>query len=531
MTNISTRVQISIACCLFILIGLAVIPYLGIQNDEALFASPIYLFNAKDFCVALFHRMIPLMVMSYIGTLKSALYLPIFGLAGVSVWTVRVPMLLCGAATVFFFFNLSLRVAGPAAALIAGFLLATDPSFLLTNTVDWGPVALSHVLLVTGCFFVVRFAQSKNYPMRELALGFFFLGLGLWNKALFLWVLGGIGTGVILVFSSELRRLFSWSRAAVAILAFIFGASPFLIYNFRNPNATLSASAHFDPAAIAIQKLPSLESTLDGSALLGYFTVETWDVPHPKTPASLRGRFAWWIERHLGEHRHSGMPYATCLAVLLVPWWRKQRAAWFSLVFMMVVWAQMAATHDAGGSAHHCILLWPFPQLFVAVALASIPWRPATWIAGIVLVAMNLLVLDKYLVDFERNGAGLAFSDALFPLSDALAGVKQPVWVMDWGILDAIDLMQQGRLDLHTGDSLLMRDQPTPEEQQIIGRMLSNPDALYVGHVSEAAIFKQVSTHLQGAMAASGRQKQLLRTIFDSNGRPVFEIFRVRPAV
>ena len=73
---------------------------------------------------------------------------------------------------------------------------------------------------------------------------------------------------------------------------------------------------------------------------------------------------------------------------------------------MAVAWFLMALTHEAGTSAHHVILLWPFPVLFAAVALASLPWRPVAWTAAAVMIAMNLLVLNQYVYQFERDGTG-----------------------------------------------------------------------------------------------------------------------------
>src|SRR5262249_37177632 len=154
-------------------------------------------------------------------------------------------------------------------------------------------------------------------------------------------------------------------------------------------------------AAIAREKLAPLQATLGGAGLMGYFTTENWDVPNPKTPSTVRGRIAWWIYQRFGEHRHSLMIYALGIALLLVPLWWRQRTAWFSLVFMVVVWALMAFTKDAGASVHHCVLLWPFPQLLIGVAFASIPWKSIAWALASVVIGSNLLVLDKYFVDFE----------------------------------------------------------------------------------------------------------------------------------
>jgi 4-amino-4-deoxy-L-arabinose transferase-like glycosyltransferase len=529
---------------------LSVIPYAGIQNDESLVGAPLYLQNPKDLSFVAFHHTIPLMVMTYIGTLKTLIYIPILAVFGSGVWALRIPTVLIGALTIFFFFRLALRLDSSLAASIGGILLATDPIFLLTNTIDWGPVALSQFLLVTGSLCVVRFCQARTDLMRDLGLGFFLFGLGLWNKALFYWILAGLAAATILVLRAEVKRVTTWTSAAIAILAFIVGASPFILYNVRHPNATLSTSAHFDTPSFAMQKFPALTGTLDGSGLLGYFTTESWDVPNPKTPASLHGKLAWWVERTFGSYRHTGLGYALAGSILLIPWWWRRRVAWFALIFMAVTWASMALTHDAGGSVHHAVLLWPFPHLFLGVTLASITakhtgaakhagsvkpiGKRVAMVAAAVLVGMNLLVLAKYIADYERNGAGNVYTDAFFKLSDAL---KDPpdhkddhrVWIMDWGILNSLALTHQGRLALRVGDAPFFTDHPSPDERKMIAYILQDREALFVGHVAEREIMKGVAKRLEEAFRGAGLHKEVLQTISDSNGRAVFEIYRLTP--
>jgi len=536
VTHLSIRFQIGAACCFFILIGLAVIPYAGIQNDEALFAAPLYEVNSKDFCFIAFHHQIPLMVMTYIGTLKTLIYIPILKFFGGNIWSVRLPMVLIGTLTVFFFFKLLLRTAGPTAATIGGLLLATDPIFLLTNTIDWGPVALGHFFLVTGCLLLLRFAQDVRHLMGNLALGCFLLGLGLWNKALFLWVLGGLAAGTLLVFPLEVKRLATRRNLIVAIVAFLFGASPFVMYNVRRPNATIGQNAHFDSWRVALQKIPPLEVTVDGSGLLGFFTIENGPDAHPKPLVSRHGRFAQWAQDRFGEHRQTGMLYGLGIALLLVPWWWRFRAAWFAVVFLLTVWTLMAFTRDAGGSVHHCVLLWPFPELFLGVTFAALPWRRIALLAGAVLVAMNLLVLNRYILDFERNGAANNFTDALFPLSLAIADpgdppnpqTEQPIYVVDWGMLNTLALTHQGRLMLRVGDPPFMTDHPSPDDRRSIDYMLNDRTGIFVGHVPGREANTGVGKRLEREVAAAGYRKETIQTISDSNGRPVFEIFRVR---
>src|SRR5437868_7387516 len=79
-------------CCAFFLMGCAFIPLTGIQNDEALFASGIYRpFNVK-YSVNIMGFNVPLMIMTYVGALKSWLYTPVFGVWPPSAYSVRLPV-------------------------------------------------------------------------------------------------------------------------------------------------------------------------------------------------------------------------------------------------------------------------------------------------------------------------------------------------------------------------------------------------------------------------------------------------------
>jgi branched-subunit amino acid transport protein AzlD len=530
--NAITRLIPALVCFLFIALGCILIPYAGIQNDEALFSEPLFLHINRELRARMFHTDIPLMVMSYVGSLKTLVYWPIFSWLGANVWTTRLPMVLAGAATIFIFYRLARRAAGPRAALVSLLLLATDPVFLMTNTFDWGPVAIEHLLLVTGCFFLVRFAQESVTRTASLFAGFFCLGLALWNKAIFLWALAGLTVGVGVVFWREVRDLLRWKRAAIGVAAFALGALPFLIYNTRHPNATLKSSAVISTAEFS-GKFLQLRRTLGGEALFGYIAGEDF-LDRPKHLTTPLGRATGWIRNHLGEHRTGWMLYACGALLLAVPLWWRSRAARFSVVFCAVAWAAMALTRDAGGSAHHAILLWPFPQLFVACALAAIPWRPPwKWMACVgstALVVFNLLVVNQYILQFERNGAAGTFTDALYPLSAAIP--EQPghtIYVLDWGMLHSLALLHRGKLTLRMASDPFVTDTPSEHDRNFIDFLLKDRDAVFVAHVPEREIFPGVGQRAEDAFRAAGFRRELLGSYPDSNGRPVFEVFRLAP--
>jgi 4-amino-4-deoxy-L-arabinose transferase-like glycosyltransferase len=515
------------ASALFVLLGALMIPYAGIQADEALFTTPLFPHITKDLRLPWVPHQVSLMVISYIGSLKTLVYWPIFRILGTGPWTLRIPVVLLGAITIFLFYRLahaSHASKGALAAAIGALLLATDPVFLLTNTFDWGPVAVEHVFLVTGCWLLYAFGKQQS-RIWYLGAGTLCWGLALWNKAIFVWALGGLVVGGVLVFWPEIKRCLKPRLMLIAAAGFVCGALPLVIFNLSHSSATVTENAHLDPSSIA-GKWIQVESAANGTSLFLYLAGEDW-WPNPKTPQSVRGRAAMWIQEHLGEHRRTGMYYVFGALLLAAPWWWKHRAARFSLVFMAVSWLLMALTRGAGGSAHHIVLLWPFPILFVAVALASLPWRPLAWIVGVGMIGMNLLVLNQYVAQFERNGAGDVFTDAVYPLSGSLdAYADRTLYLIDWGMFDNLNLLHQGRLDLRVASGPLATDAASPEHLGEIREMLQNPDALILDHVREHEVFQDVGVRLERAARSLGYRKEVVRTIPDSNGRPMFEILR-----
>lgn len=511
-----------VASGLFILLACVFIPLTGIQADEALFSSPLFRNIQNGLLYRLRHPGIPLMLMTYLGTLKTWLYWLWSGWMPQNVWTIRLPMVLLTAASIFVFFRLLDSAVGRRAAIMGAFLLAVDPMFLLTATFDWGPVAIEHFLLVTGCFLLFRFGSQfgplgpPNGPIwhtvtqgreRFLGGGFFLLGLGLWNKAIFAWALTGLGVAAITTLWPFVKRELHFRTGAVRTLAiaatsFLLGASPVIFYNLRQSGATVGENAHFDLEQLP-EKWQQLQATFNGSALFGYVTADStaiWD---------------------------SQIFWAMIALLLLVPLWWRSRAAWFSLVFCFVAWWLMALTKGAGSSVHHTILLWPFPVLFASVVLSRLP-KYLGAAAAIVMVVMHLTVVNQYRVELQSKGAGLVWTDAIFQLSDELKLTEgKPIIVMDWGIYDSLHLLHKGRLNLHIASGPLTPDNPSPAEVADLHWLIDMPDAIWISHLPGQEVMPNVGRHLDSLLEAEGRHRNLLKTVPDSHGRPVFVISRV----
>jgi hypothetical protein len=515
----------------FAALGVILIPLAGIQDDEALFTYPLFNRANPQFALSVFHHHLPLMVFAYSGALKTYLYWPVLKLVPSNAYSLRFPMVLAGVLTVLLFYFFTKEIAGIHAALLAAVLLATDPSFLLADTFDWGPVALQHLLLVAGCYLIVR---------GNLRSGFFVFGLALWDKSVFVWPLAGLAAGALAAYLPEIREaLRNKRRIAEAALAFLLGASPLIVYNIHSGSETVRTTAHFSLEHLPL-KVHELDLALNGSGLFGFIASREWEAD-PKPAVSAEARFTTWIHDRFGDTHSDLLPLALAIALMAAPlWWRAswrtspgRKPALFAIVFSLVTFAFMAVTRDAGEAVHHTILLWPMPHLLVAVVLATLCPRWTGRLLAAILVLANALVIDQYIFQLDRYGAHGNFTDAIYSLAEdlrasAAGNANEHVYVTDWGVTQTLTFLDRGKLPLFPGEGPFLTATPDPQQLYFISKMFTDPQGLFAGHVREREVFTGAGERLIAAAASLGFHKELVRTISDSNGRAVFEIFRIR---
>jgi hypothetical protein len=528
----ASNMALILSCVTFFLCGLTFIPYLGVQNDEALFAAPLYSPKLGFSSIIVSHLQIPLMQMSYLGCLKAWIYKPIFSLWAPSVFSLRVPVLVIGTATIWLSWLLLRLTLGDRAAIIGTILLATDSIFLLTTCFDWGPVALQHVLMVGGVVALVCFHRSGKDKL--LALGFLLFGLGMWDKALFSWSLSGMAIATIVVYPRDLWKEVRWQRLLIAALFFVLGMFPLLWYNLVQGGRTFSGNARFSQRYLRI-KIQALESTADGSALFGYLVSN--DPPRDLRPAhTLVQRSSVALSHWIGNRPSNFMTYGFLLALVTAPFlWSTsaRKPMLFSLVLLAVFWLQMALTIGAGTGAHHVILMWPWPIFLVAAAFSQVSLsisRYGTAMIGAVvlfLAASNLLVTNQYLERVIEDGPGPVWTDAIFPLAEYLrTRTSSEIYSVDWGTMNSLRLLNRGTLRLQEATFMLLKDKPTEEEKQFLLKMTRRNDGLLVAHTQAFEAFNGINTRLLAFAIREGYQPHAENTIDDREGRAVFEVFR-----
>ncbi len=533
--RIRTIVLAALALAPAALLAALMLPLAGLQNDEAIFAQPLYAPQYSFYAWKIGKKTVPVMLLTYLGDLKAWVYTPLFRIWRPGLASIRIPVLLMALAAVYLFWRLLNEGPGRRAAIIGARGLAGESGFVMTSMFDWGPVALQHLLFVAALLLLARFAMRDRPGL--LARAAFCAGLALWDKALFLWAGGGMAVALAAVYPKELGRRLSWRNAGLAVGAFLLGAAPLIVYNATHHWATFRSNARFTTAEFRI-KFQALRLTASGSGLFGYIVSEE-DAGSPKAAATVWERGSEALHRSLGEHRRNGMDWAYLAAGLSLPflWFtRARKPALCCALGAALGWLQMAVTQDAGGSVHHAILLWPLPDAVLAMALAEGSARlgrfgkPALAGAVAILCGLCLLNLNQNYYQLWKYGAAGSWSDAMGPLANAAGRWRTGrVYASDWGIAIPLLVLSRGRIPVELGMDALESDEAPAVERGYEMHKIADGDSIWVGHAEGRELFPGYRARLERMAAAAGYRKDLQAMIRDTNGRPVFEVFRFVP--
>jgi len=514
---------VAVVACLvvFLFFAAAWIHLPGPQMDEFLpvpavlpSLRPTTLYNLQ-----LGRHTVPLMIMSYVGALKGWL---------LSLWFVLIPRgvpgyrllgILAGLATLWLAYRFTRRYWGRPVSLLLAALLATDPSFVHTTRLDYGPVALMQ-LLKMGALCV--------FP-RSPAAACFLLGLAVWDKANFVWFVAGLGATLVILFPRDiLGRLRQLPLAAVA---FLLGASPFLAFNLSQRAQTWQERGRFE---IRWSKLGQAEGTLNGdfmSALAGEDHLDTSPPAHDLV-------FPWLANAMypLGRLRQTILLPLLGLSLLLLPLnlaIGSPRALLFPLLVSLFTYACMFVTFDGGSSVHHVIMVYPFPLLFLAVSL----WTPAArWprlrVIPLALAAaailVNLSVNARHLAIYTRTGGTGDFSDASYRLYHFLS--QQPgrkLYALDWGFSNPL-IFLGARQNLFVDDIFFSLNNPSgPDHAKEVARLrglMQDPNNIFLLHTPPRTLFPAAATAFHSLSDAGVPMRQI--AAFDERtGQPIYEVY------
>ena len=134
---------------IFVLISIIKINEPGVTSDQLLFVNAAIGPLDQSYIYKTIHGF-PILLMIYIGALKSYIYKPIFYLFGVSIYSIRLPVILIMASALYFLYKAICLKIDKKVAFFTILILATDPSNIAYSRVDNGPTVLEFFFKCLG---------------------------------------------------------------------------------------------------------------------------------------------------------------------------------------------------------------------------------------------------------------------------------------------------------------------------------------------------------------------------------------------
>ncbi|MCX6585054.1 MAG: glycosyltransferase family 39 protein [Acidobacteria bacterium] len=517
---------------LFFAAGFIFIRQVGVQQDEVLFTTAVVPPFEYHYAIELRGRPFTAMIMPYLGTLKAHLWSKVFALRPADVFAIRLPVMVLSAATLLLYWAIFRLTLGHLVAVLVVGLLAFDPLYVITSTLDWGPVVLQRFLFAAGLLALV-FYHRRQSPWL-LALAGFVFGLGVWDKATFFWLLGAYSLAAFLVYPAVIVVPFTFRRLGILLLAGALGGAPFVYYNFHRPAETLAWTPQSEVLPYT-QRAVIMKRTLDGSALFDYLTrQDAPPVPPVRTGVESAGVGLSGLTGHF--HRHLLFP-SLFVALGLALFVRRSayaQATFFAAIALLSGWLVMFAFAMGGQGSHHMVLLWPLPHLMVACALCEIA-RRRRWIAlaaAAVIAGSEALVTNEYYAQIVRNGPQDYWTTAAEPLRAYLAqAAPNGIYPLEWGIMGPLRALGRGTLQLgFTPEWLDAGSEFRPQDRAALEHLLNVVSPYFVRYVDRTGRSNGPVDRLVARSAELGFKEHRLATIADRHGRPMYLVTQFRPA-
>ncbi|HYR21642.1 MAG TPA: glycosyltransferase family 39 protein [Chthoniobacterales bacterium] len=491
----------------------------GLYYDEAVFAG-----LAKDFVTGQVHgqhmpdhqvvtlagRPFPLFVQTYLGALKSWMLIPAVRIFGPTVAVLRSSNLFWELIALLFLMLATWRWLGIATALIAGALLAMDPTQFFVSVIDWGVAIPSLVCRCALLYFAVRWNQLRK--LRDAFFFGLFAGLGFFNKADFAVFLIAVSAALTLCYWRQLFGAVRQHSSAVALagLGFALGAGPMLLKIPRMLMLTVSGPHPNAPDEMTT-KLKTMLSMYDGS--------------HFYRLMDVGGVFERMYDGSAGPKAAIGIALiVACLVFFGLAYRRKiarARAVTFLIVAALLTTLGVFLLPDAV-RIHHAVLVFPLPHLIIA-ALVGLSWSPRALNRMVAMLAVAIVCLSglrsiaatQKLI--QQTGGRGRWSESLNTLCRENRNRSDLTIVsLDWGFNEQLMFLTDAP----------QLSEPFWDFNQTLPPLPANPDFIYLAHPPEYSVLKYDVAYLN-QLQKSGENVEVT-PYFDRQNEVAFYTIRFR---
>lgn len=420
------------------------VPTVNILNPD----QSIY-FHGQGLNYHLFGLSFSLMTMDYLGALKTYLFIPIYYMFEASTITTRLPGIGFGVLSLILSFLIVQRLFGRYSAIIMIAILALDPSFIIFFRYDWGPTAIQTVCQLLSLWMLLQWLKKRR--VAYLAGGFFFIGLGLYNKANFILYIVPLFLVVFLFYRKKVLQYFKLKTMLVVILFFCLGAAPFFVHLYDSGGRILLPL--INPfSSVSTDHLNNLEGLRVSFKLLLFTLNGLWinDFICQRAQSLSLFPFLW-----------SG---CVCLMIIYIIFLHKKlpRKPGLKLILMffflpILIWLSITFSPPTWGG-HHYFIVYPFFHIYCAGVLGypegkilsstrKIYAFSLTFIAIVILLVFNLLSIRGFYKDLEMEQVAPEWSSRINELTQWLTEKRAEIISLDWGLHNNITVLSGGKLN------------------------------------------------------------------------------------
>ncbi len=521
----------------------------GLHYDEAfeavpamqlLLHQPVSTFRGNGLLLG--GRLFPLMTQDYIGATNTYAAIPFFWLLGINLVSLRVMAIAIGLVTLCLTHRLARELYGPTVASLATLLLAVNPTFVFWSRQE---VFVTSATAAIGLGATLAWLRWWRTGARRHAIaGAFLLGLGLYAKLLFLWLIVALGLAAV-VFSrksgdqvlsrSQIPRfLVSRSLIVWSGLAFLLGVAPLVVYNLQTGGTLSSIGGNLTTSYYGINNLAFLPNLLERLNQFG---------------AVLAGSHFWYLGGTYANRVSVGLFLAALVGTLWLavgPARDEARRVLFPFVVIGGVILASCVTVSALWVTHFAILA-PWPPLAIAAAadlfarrgggLAKAGWRVRGYPLALILVWTLVgaawvgdIVTDvRYHRALAVSGGLGAHSDAVEDLARWLAAGERrgaPVAAMDWGIAAPVAFLTRGAVT--PVEAFGYSWETDADFAARLSRFVHDPASIYLWRAPDEIIFDR-SADFKRLYQPLGLEEDILEAFYERSGRPVLGATRLVP--
>ena len=507
----------------------------GLQYDECLFIPPL-LGAPNNFTMTRFGADGPvLMHLPYLGGLKSILMKPVFSRWGISVTTIRYPMIVIGLLAIFLTAVSAWNFLGRREAVLVAALMALDPAVLHHVREDWGPSALALLLrsAVLWTFFlglgVAKPAGARPTSDRRRIISIYLsgllAGLGVWNKADFLLFLIALSIAALIHLRPQFTNIRRKDRI-MFVCAFLLGALPawsFWLGHFRLLIQSVSGAGHPFSWLDLYGKFMAIFDTLRGFLPIRTFLGQ--GSLNPKStllPYLLIAVFiaAIWLRKSLGKHAL----------------WSNGLIPFFTTLFLLQFFSVWFIPQTSG--SHHFFMLVPAAPLlaagltFMVLDLALVgagAKKAATVLLCIPIVICGMISSMHAETLLDRRGGAAEWSPEIYELAECVKRHPPAHYVfLDWGMANQLTALL-GIFDHEEIFWSLAINPPEPSAMNHLDKLLSDPQTVWVANEPPHVIFDQPRLRLAERVNDLGLIYVENKFIPDTDHKPLYHLFQIVP--